>query len=315
MTAPLLITFGEVMGLVSTRAIGTLDIAREATIGIGGAESNVATGAARLGASVRWTGRVGRDAVGDLAVRRLQADGVDVRAIRDDAFTGLMVRHHRTSQQVHVDYHRAGSAGSRLTAADGVADGITSQDVLHLTGITPALSVSAYEACSAAIEQARSVGARVSFDINYRSKLWTAAAARPVLAELAGHADILFAGVEEAQLLLGTVESDALGLAAQLARLGPEEVVIKQGAQGCSALVAGERLVELAPRVAVVDPVGAGDAFVAGYLAERLIGAAPVQRLRTATAAGSYAVTVPGDCELLPTRAELADAHPVDVVR
>jgi 2-dehydro-3-deoxygluconokinase len=309
------VTFGEVMGLVSTQSIGTLDVAREATIGIGGAEGNVAIGAARLGASVRWTGRVGRDAVGDLVIRRLSAEGIDVRAIRDDSFTGLMVRHRRTAQLVHVDYHRAGSAASRLRIEDDVAEGITERDVLHLTGITAAISDSAREVCFAAVEQARAAGARISFDVNYRSKLWTADTARPVLAGLAGRSDILFAGVEEAQLLLGTPETDAVVLAEELAGLGPDEVIIKEGALGCSALIAGERRVQQAPAVPVVDTVGAGDAFVAGYLAEWLAGGPPGLRLETATAAGSYAVSVPGDCELLPTRAELANAHLTDVVR
>jgi 2-dehydro-3-deoxygluconokinase len=314
-TEPTLITFGETMGLISTRAIGTLDVARDAAIGIGGAESNVAIGAARLGTRVRWTGRVGNDAIGDLIERSLRAAGVEIRAIRDPHFTGLMIRHQRTSMSVHVDYHRQGSAGSHLRADDGLAREIRSTDVLHLTGITAALSATAREACAAAVQDAHSAGAAVSLDVNFRRKLWSAAEARPVLAELAASSDIVFAGIEEAQILLGSTESNPRVLADHLAQMGPAEVVIKEGARGCTALIGGEHLSEPAVPVTPVDPVGAGDAFVAGYLAERLRGESAPVRLRTAAAMGAYAVTVPGDCELLPTRAELAAAHLVDVIR
>jgi len=90
-----------------------------------------------------------------------------------------------------------------------------------------------------------------------------------------------------------------------LADLGPREAVLKDGARGCTALVDGVPYRVPALKVAVVDPVGAGDAFVAGYLAEHLLGGTAEQRLRTAIAAGAFAVTVPGDCEGLPRRAEL----------
>jgi 2-dehydro-3-deoxygluconokinase len=155
----------------------------------------------------------------------------------------------------------------------------------------------------------------VSLDVNYRSKLWAPDVARALLADLAGRCDVLFAGVDEAALVLCSVEADARVLATELARLGPREVIVKDGARGCAAVIDGDELVVPAPPVPEVDPVGAGDAFVAGYLAERLAGEPPSVRLRTATAMGAYAVTVPGDCELLPTRVELAEAHLVDVVR
>lgn len=314
-----LVTFGEAMGLIVTSTIGTLDVAREATIGIGGAEANVAVGAARLGAAARWTGRLGRDAVGDLVEHRLRSYGVEVRAVRDDRFTGLMVRHRRTGRVVHVDYHRYGSAGSRLSVEDGVAAGLARADVLHLTGITPSLSDAARDTCFAAVDAAKRVGATVSFDVNFRTKLWAPDTARPVLADLAARSDVLFAGVEEARLLLGSeidpAETDRLVLAAKLARHGPRDVVIKDGANGCTAVVDGTEYVLPAVPVDVVDAVGAGDAFVAGYLAEQLRGADSRARLRTALQVGAYAVSVPGDCELLPTRAELDQAPTIEVIR
>src|SRR3954453_21593666 len=98
-----LFTFGETMGLLSAARIGPLAYARSFSLTIGGAESNVAIGAARLGADVTWLGRVGPDTTGDLIAGRLRAEGVHTLAIRDDAFTGLMVKHRPSGEYLHVD--------------------------------------------------------------------------------------------------------------------------------------------------------------------------------------------------------------------
>jgi 2-dehydro-3-deoxygluconokinase len=296
-----LFTFGETMGLVAADGIGPLAYARSFSYGIGGAESNVAVGVARLGGEATWLGRVGPDATGDLIVARLTAAGVRPLARRDEAFTGLMVRFRRSAAFAHVDYHRAGSAGSRLTPADIPAAELTGASVLHVTGITPALSESARAAVFQSVETARSAGVPVSVDVNYRSKLWSRYDAAPVLRDLVSRADIVFAGPDEAALFV-----DPADPLSELAKLGPAEVVIKDGARGCAALIDGERHTVPAVPVTVVDPVGAGDAFVAGYLADRMAGAPPAARLTTAVAVGAFAVTVPGDCEGLPDRAELA---------
>ncbi|WP_331772996.1 sugar kinase (plasmid) [Embleya sp. NBC_00888] len=300
-----LLTFGETMGLISAVGTGFLDYARDFTFSIGGAESNVAIGAARLGAPVTWAGRIGSDAAGDLIERRLRSERINVLTPRDQAFTGLMVRHCRAGSTVHVDYHRTGSAGSRLAPSDLPSALIRRASILHITGITPALSDSARNTVLHAVSTAEAAGVPVSLDINYRSKLWTGHNARPLLRRLVSHANIVFAGVEEAQLVLDTDTDDVVSLAEGLALLGPKEAIIKAGPDGCVASIDGAELVEPAPTVHVVDPVGAGDAFVAGYLAEHMAGAEADQRLRTACAMGAYAVTVPGDCELLPTRREL----------
>ncbi len=304
-----LFTFGETMGLVAADDIGPLEYARSFSLRIGGAESNVAVGVARLGGTATWLGRVGPDATGDLIERRLRAEGVRTRAIRDEAFTGLMVRHRRTGAVTHVDYHRAGSAGSRLVTTDIPVTELQAAAILHVTGITPALSDTARAAVFHAVETARAAGVPVSVDVNYRSKLWSRFDAAPVLRDLVSRADVVFSGPDEAALFLGD-EPPLEGLAA----LGPAEVVVKDGARGCTALIDGERHAVPALPVTVVDPVGAGDAFVAGYLAERMAGAGPAARLRTAIAAGAFAVTVPGDCEGLARRDDLM-AAPDNVAR
>ncbi|AGZ44839.1 sugar kinase [Actinoplanes friuliensis] len=297
-----LVTLGETMGLVAADSIGPLEYARSFSLGIGGAESNVAIGVARLGGTATWLGRVGPDSTGDLIERRLRGEGVHAMVIRDTAFTGLMMKHRRTSGLLHVDYHRTGSAGSRLLPTDVPVDLVREAGILHVTGITPALSDSARATVFHAVETAAAAGVTVSVDVNYRGKLWSRYDAAPVLRDLVSRADIVFAGPDEAELILGSGSSVADGLAA----LGPSEVVIKDGARGCTALISGERHEVKALEVTLVDPVGAGDAFVAGYLADRLAGAGPSERLSTAIATGAFAVTVPGDCEGLPTRADLS---------
>jgi 2-dehydro-3-deoxygluconokinase len=150
----------------------------------------------------------------------------------------------------------------------------------------------------------------VSIDVNYRAKLWSRFEAAAVLRDLVSLADIVFAGPDEAALFVDG--DDPVG---GLAKLGPAEVVVKDGGRGCIAQIDGARHAVPALPVTVVDPVGAGDAFVAGYLADRLAGAPPEQRLTTAIAAGAFAVTVPGDCEGLPDRAELAALTGGDIRR
>ncbi|WP_127501816.1 sugar kinase [Actinoplanes solisilvae] len=305
-----LLTFGETLGLIAGDGIGPLAHTKNFTLSIGGAESNVAMGVARLGGAASWRGRVGPDATGALIAARVAAAGVHTVAIPDESFTGLMVRHRRSGEFTQVDYHRAGSAGSRLSPADIPAASIAEAAILHVTGITPALSESARSAVFQSIETARAAGVPVSIDVNYRSKLWSRYDAAPVLRDLVSRADVVFASPEEAELFV-----DPGDVAASLAKLGPTEVIVKDGGRGCTALIAGVRHSVPALAVTVVDPVGAGDAFVAGYLADRLAGASAAARLGTAIAAGAFAVTVPGDCEGAPTRAELAALTGDDVRR
>jgi 2-dehydro-3-deoxygluconokinase len=304
-----LVTVGETMGLLSAVEYGPLRHARHVHLGVAGAESNVAIGVRRLGHPATWVGRLGADDMGDLVEATLRGEGVDLSVARDpERPTGLMVKSRRTSATTKVTYYRAGSAASVLGPADLPPDLVASASVLHVTGITAALSPSCMAAVESAVGHARRAGTIVSFDVNHRSALWSDAVARPALRRLVGQADIVFAGEDEASLVLGAdaaAGAGAVELATALAELGPREVVVKRGAGGALAMVDGTRLEERGIPVTAVDPVGAGDAFVAGYLAEVLDGAGPAQRLRTANMTGAFAVTVSGDWEGAPTREEL----------
>jgi len=298
------LTFGETMAL--TRAVDTGALAHTSTLhlGIGGAESNFAIALRRLGVDVTWIGRVGQDSLGDLIERDLRAEGITADVIRDpDAPTGLMVKERRTATATRVWYYRTGSAGSRLTMSDIADDRLESASLLHVTGITPALSDTARKTTLHCVERARVLGIPVSFDLNYRRALWSPDDAAPVFRELIALSDIVFAGEDEAAIAVG--EGTPAELAARIRDLGPRESILKLGDQGCLAMVDGETYSLPAVPVSVIDSVGAGDGFVAGYLAERLAGEAPADRLRTAVTVGAFACTVSGDWEGMPRRDEL----------
>jgi 2-dehydro-3-deoxygluconokinase len=142
----------------------------------------------------------------------------------------------------------------------------------------------------------------VSFDVNYRAGLWAPEEASPVLRSLAARSDILFAGHAEAGLLVPARGDE---LAPALAALGPSQVVVKRGADGATALIDGVGYDAPRYTVAEIDPVGAGDAFDAGFLAEWVAGAPAEQRLETAARCGAFSVTVEGDWEGLPSRDDL----------
>ena len=299
-----LVTVGETMVLLSATEVGRLRHASSLALGVAGAESNVAIGIRRLGVPATWIGRVGDDELGELVVARIRAEDVAVSAVRDpEVPTSLMVKERRTAEVVRVTYYRRGGPGARLRPEDLDEQAIRAAGVLHVTGITPALGPSARETVHAAVDVARSAGVLVSLDFNYRSALWSAADAGRELRDLTARADIVFCGEDEAALVVD--EPTPERQAAALAVLGPREAVLKRGAQGAVAQVAGAVLRQDAVPVRAVDAVGAGDAFVAGYLADLLAGADPQERLRTAAACGAFAVTVPGDWEGLPTRSEL----------
>ncbi|KQQ67035.1 sugar kinase [Microbacterium sp. Leaf320] len=315
MTSPSVVTLGETMALVRTTEIGSLRHTNSLALGIGGAESNVAIGLARLGVSTSWLGRVGADSLGERVAREIRGDGVDVRAIIDpDAATGLMVKERPSAASTAVHYYRAGSAGSRLHP-DDLPDGwVEGAALLHITGITPLLSDAARAALHAAIDRARAGGAIVSFDINYRSALASPAVAGPVLRELAERSDIVFGGEEEFAILYpGSSAADA---AAALRDANCATTVLKLGPDGASVFTADAEVAGSGFTIIPVDTVGAGDAFVAGYLSGLLDGLDLDAILRRANACGAMACLVPGDWEAAPTLRDLerfldGDSDPV----
>lgn len=310
-----LITVGEAMAALSSPITGPLRHAPNLKLGVAGAEATTAIGVSRLGGKAVWIGRVGDDEFGRLIRMTLAGQGIPgEHVITDDtAPTALLVKERRNGMRTNVSYYRSGSAGSRVRPSDVDSQLVRTAGALHLTGITPALSGSAREAAHAAADTARSADVPISLDLNYRAALWSPDEAARELREFAAMSTVLFATEDEAQLLVDG--SGPEELAEELARLGPPQVVIKQGGRGAFGLVDGKPLPEPPRPSTVVDPVGAGDAFAAGYLAALLEAAPAERRMRDAAAAGALAVAVDGDWEGLPSRAELADPDGSDVSR
>jgi 2-dehydro-3-deoxygluconokinase len=312
------VTLGEC--LISLIATERGPLAESGTFSrtVAGAEANVAVGLARLGHRVAYIGRVGADAFGTVIVRRLRGEGVDVRHLVTDASgpTGLMVRELRDLGPMEIIYQRAGSAGSHLSPEDidAARAAIEGARWLHLTGITPALSPGAAAAVVRAKELARAAGVIVSLDLNIRRRLWSEADAAIALRGLVEGTDLVLGGLDEAALVGGiapTLEEagrrDPMAAAEAILGLGTREVVVKLGPDGALRRISGGASLA-SPAVAVprvVDPVGAGDAFTAGYVALTLEGASPELALRAANASGALAVSTVGDLTGLPDRSTL----------
>lgn len=297
------ITAGETMALVVPPSPGRLRHAASLSLSIGGAESNVAIGLARLGIAASWISVLGDDELGELVLHRLRAEGVDTSGVRRiaDRATGLYLRE-EVAGRVRVYYYRSGSAAATLSPNAFDPSMLQGAAFLHLTGITGALSQECAEFLPWAATTARDAGVRVSYDVNYRSRLWEPSAAQAATEALLPLIDVLFVGHDEANALWGWETDTALE---QLSKIGPSEVILKLGADGCAAMINGEQLTSPGFPARQLDPIGAGDAFDAGYLAATLWGWAPEKRLRAANAMGAFCVQNLGDYEGLPNRREL----------
>jgi len=294
------VTGGETMVLGVPPQPGRLRHASGLELKIAGAESNLAIALSRLGISAGWVGLLGDDEPGQLVLDRIRGEGVDTSRVRrlGDHPTGLYLRE-RIGPATRVYYYRKGSAASTLAPGAFDPEYLEGAEFLHLTGITPALSATCRDFV---LWAAREGGTRVSFDVNYRSKLWGPEKASSFVEELLPDLDLLFFGDDEARALWGR---DDESLVRELAASGPREVVLKRGEEGSLALIDGRIITQLAFPVEEVDPVGAGDAFDAGYLAGHLWGMDPEERLRVANAMGAMSVATLGDYEGLPEKEEL----------
>lgn len=238
-------------------------------VAIAGGESNVAVHVAAHGRESAWLSRVGADDPGRRILAELRARGVDVSGVEvdQDAPTGLMLKE-QADGRTRVVYHRAGSAASRITP-DLVSDeSLAGVRIVHVTGVTPVLSESCAAAVDAIFGVARRVGARVSFDVNHRPRLWAARPAADVLHDYAEQADICFVGRDEAEALWGTTTPQSIRDRFPDVPL----LVVKDAEHGATAYDADRAVFVPAQEVEVVEPVGAGDAFAGGFLAGQLAG-------------------------------------------
>lgn len=271
-------------------------------MGFGGDTSNCAIAAARQGAKVGYLTALGQDSFGDAFVRLWEREGVDYTNVLrlPDASTGIyFVSHGSTGHE--FSYLRKGSAASRLAPEDIPEDYVARARVLHLSGISQAISDTACDAALRAVEIARANETLVSFDTNLRLRLWPLPRARAMIHATVPMADILLPGLDDGRALTGLDEPDAI--ADFYLRLGPRIVALTLGAEG-TLLATPERRERLPPHpVEAVDATGAGDGFDGAFLAEYLRSGDPFAAARYGNAAAALAVSGFGAVAPLPDRA------------
>jgi 2-dehydro-3-deoxygluconokinase len=302
------LTLGETMAVATTANGDPLRTARQLRLSVAGAEATVAIGLSRLGHEAVLVGVVGDDELGERVRREVAGEGVDVRFLRTTSIapTGFMVRELRTPDSSTATYYRRGSAGATLSPDDvDRAFGGGAVDLVHITGITPALGDECLAAVRRAVSLAKGSGTLVSFDVNHRRTLAGSAAAVEVARELLDAVDVLFVGDDELWVLTDTADPECA--ARELISLGPSEVVVKRGAAGALAMVvdSDEPVFGPALETALLDVVGAGDSFASGYLAAKLDGAPVFDRLRWALTCAACTVATHGDWEGLPVRSRI----------
>lgn len=295
-------TVGETLVMFTPPHAMPLDAAESLSIHIGGAESNVATYLAELGYHAVWYSRVGDDPFGRIILRELARAGVDVEAVTTvvGGRTGIYVKDPGPDRTT-VYYFRNHSVAKELGAEVLDLPALRASRILHLSGITPALSDSARDLVTQAVRSQRPSERVVSFDVNYRQALWPIDEAAPALREIAELCDICFVGLDEAELLWGCSTPE------QVRALLPDvpTLVVKDGAVGAHSFGASGHVFVPSLSVDVVEPVGAGDAFAAGYLAGVLDDRPEKTRLRLGHLLAVAVLQVTSDHAQLPPRQDV----------
>jgi len=291
-----------------------LDDTRSLDMELAGAESNVSVALARLDWRVGWVSRMPDHALANALLRALRSDGVDISAVKrvsDERLGTYFIEFATSPRTTQVIYDRADSAASHLTVDDIDWDYLLDTRILHLTGITAALSDSCYSVLAEAIQRAHSAGVTISFDVNHRAKLWDAATAGNKLRPLIAEADILFCKGADATALFGC-QGEPRQLMTELASLTRAQALFCTfGAQGAALLSGKEFAFQPAIPVQIVDRIGSGDAFAAGVLDGWLSSndspvsfSAMHEGLRRGVALAAIALSQFGD-RVLSSRAEL----------
>jgi 2-dehydro-3-deoxygluconokinase len=307
-----LYTAGEAMALLLADDQVPLRHAMSFQRSVAGSESNVATGVARLGHRVAFAGRIGQDAAGEWVRDALRVEGIDTNGLITDPRrpTALLLRDRPAGRPVTVAYYRSASAGAALSPQDLCPEAVAAARCVFVSGITAMLSPDAAGYVRQLLAVARDAGVPVLFDPNVRLKLGAIEAWRDHFDYALPYIDTLLAGERELAILGGDP--------AALCRRRVQTVVVKRGSAGASVYTANDVIHHGARPVPVVDPVGAGDAFDAGWISALLRGLGPAASLREAAAVASFVVAAPTDTLGLPSAEERDSAlgeDPDDVHR
>ena len=311
-----LVGLGEVMLRLAARPPQRLEQASELDVQIGGTEANVAAACARLGLRTALISALPSEhAWGDRTVRELTGHGVDCRGVLrgPGQRMGLyFIEYGVAPRPVRVLYDRRDSAFSRLMPDEIDWTLVRGARLVHLTGVTAALGGNVRDVVRRAIDEAAAAGVPVSFDVNYRSRLWSPKEARDFLGEILPRLRYLFIGGDDAATVfeLDGVPERVLDA---LHRLAPSATLALTLGEAGSAVLTPEGVWRPSKRyvVSVVDRVGAGDAYAAGFLWATLMGRGPQQAVDAATALAALKCTIWGDVPVV-TRAELEELLATD---
>ena len=288
--------FGETMLRYSVGAGERLGKLKQLEVHVGGAETNVLAALASLNRACTWVSALPEHALGDTVLRDLRAAGIDTSGVirRPGRVGTYYVEFSGAPRGINVIYDRAASAVTQLAPQDIDWDYLLDTRVLHLTGITPALSPGCHAIVLEAVQKAQQRNVTVSFDVNYRSKLWPAEEARKGLEPILHCVDILICGEGDAETVFGVTGSPERILY-NLRRLSPAKTIILTRSSAGSATLQDDDLVEVeAVAAEVVDRLGAGDAFSAGVLDGFLDGDI-VAGMRRGSMLSALALTQHGD--------------------
>lgn len=290
-------SLGEAMLRLSVPAGVRLELAGRFDVNPAGAEANVIGALARLGRRVAWVSALPRSSLGRMVANRFRATGMDLSGVvwRDEGRMGVYyVEFGGPPRGIQVVYDRADSCFARLTPAEIDWDLLLDARLLHLTGITPALSPASLELTATALAKARAAGVPISFDINYRGKLWDESTAAAVLTDLARACELLFCSLADARRVFG-LDGEPEETARRLAeRLQAGRVVVSVSDQGVVAWDGARILRQPAHPAQIVDRIGAGDALAAGVIHGWLDGDFG-RGLRVGTALAALALSQHGD--------------------
>jgi 2-dehydro-3-deoxygluconokinase len=275
--------------------------------GFGGDTSNAMIAAARLGAEAAYFTAVGADRFGQALTELWLREGVDASRIvvNGSAHTGLYFVTHG-AQGHEFSYMRAGSAASRIAESDLPEGRIRAAKILHISGISQAISSSAADAVFAAIDIAHHAKRLVSYDPNLRLKLWPLRRARAVIHEAMRSCDIALPGLDDAEALTGLRDPDAI--ANFYLELGARMVVVKMGRGGALTATQKDRERIYSHAVKAVDATGAGDCFDGAFLAEYVRGGDTFAAARFANVAAALSTLGYGAVAALPRRADVEAA-------
>ena len=311
-----LVGLGEVMLRLATRPPQRLEQATDLDVQIGGTEANVAAACARLGLRTAVVTALPSDhAWGDRTVRELAGHGVDCRGIlrRPGQRMGLyFIEYGMAPRPVRILYDRRDSAFSRLVADEVDWTLVRGARLVHLTGVTAALGGNLRDVVRRAVDEASGAGVPIAFDVNYRSRLWSPKEARDFLAEILPRVGYLFVGADDAASVL-ELDGPPERVLEGLHRLAPAATVALTLGEAGSAVLTPDGIHRPSKRytVSVVDRVGAGDAFAAGFLWATLIGRDAQQAVDAATALAALKCTIWGDVPIV-SRAELEELLATD---